>query len=70
MRRSNKLAHAADRPATGPNRYVVVKPTTAEGIAGRLSGRIVEADLLHFPADTRTMSQRLPLDDAARWPWL
>ncbi|SCL31204.1 gluconate kinase, SKI family [Micromonospora rhizosphaerae] len=60
-----------------PTRHIVVmgvsgagKTTVARGI-GELTGlRFAEADEFHSEANVARMRSGVPLDDAARWPWL
>ena len=63
-----------ERPAT---RHVVVmgvsgagKTTVARGISERTGLTFAEADEFHPEANVARMRAGIPLDDAARWPWL
>ncbi|MER7457892.1 gluconokinase [Micromonospora sp. NPDC126480] len=63
-----------DRP---PTRHVVVMgvsgcgKTTVARLLSELTGlRFVEADEFHSEANVARMRSGVPLDDAARWPWL
>ncbi|SCG48096.1 gluconate kinase, SKI family [Micromonospora echinaurantiaca] len=66
------------RPApAGATRHVVVmgvsgagKTTVARGIAARTGLTFAEADEFHPPANVERMRAGVPLDDAARQPWL
>ncbi|MEU9507915.1 gluconokinase [Micromonospora sp. NPDC048170] len=60
-----------------PTRHVVVmgvsgagKTTVARGIAARTGLTFAEADEFHSPAHVAQMRAGVPLDDAARLPWL
>ncbi|MFI5486152.1 gluconokinase [Micromonospora echinaurantiaca] len=61
----------------GTTRHVVVmgvsgagKTTVARGIAARTGLTFAEADEFHPPANVERMRAGVPLDDAARQPWL
>ncbi|MCC7398709.1 MAG: AAA family ATPase [Planctomycetes bacterium] len=62
--------------ATSPPRVVLLgvagrgKSTLGQALAGHLGVDFVEADDLHGAANRARMAQGLPLDDAAREPWL
>lgn len=63
-----------DRP---PTRHVVVmgvsgagKTTVARGISELTGLRFAEADEFHSESNVARMRSGVPLDDAARWPWL
>ncbi|MEV0428615.1 gluconokinase [Micromonospora sp. NPDC050495] len=63
-----------DRP---PTRHVIVmgvsgagKTTVARGISELTELVFAEADEFHPPANVARMRAGIPLDDAARWPWL
>ncbi|MFJ6198934.1 gluconokinase [Micromonospora sp. NPDC092111] len=60
-----------------PTRHVVVmgvsgagKTTVARGISELTGLRFAEADEFHPEANVARMRAGVPLDDAARWPWL
>ncbi|PWU49590.1 gluconate kinase [Micromonospora globispora] len=60
-----------------PTRHVVVmgvsgagKTTVARGISELTGLRFAEADEFHSEANVARMRSGVPLDDAARWPWL
>ena len=60
-----------------PTRHVVVmgvsgagKTTVARGISDVTGLRFAEADEFHSEANVARMRSGVPLDDAARWPWL
>ncbi|MFD6666801.1 gluconokinase [Micromonospora chalcea] len=60
-----------------PTRHVVVmgvsgagKTTVAQGISELTELVFAEADEFHPPANVARMRAGIPLDDAARWPWL
>ena len=60
-----------------PTRHVVVmgvsgagKTTVARGISELTGLRFAEADEFHSEANVAQMRSGVPLDDAARWPWL
>ncbi|MDG4797586.1 gluconokinase [Micromonospora sp. WMMD1082] len=60
-----------------PTRHVVVmgvsgagKTTVARGVAGLTGLTFAEADEFHSEANVDRMRAGVPLDDAARWPWL
>ncbi|MFI6822652.1 gluconokinase [Micromonospora sp. NPDC050187] len=60
-----------------PTRHVVVmgvsgagKTTVARGIAARAGFAFAEADDFHLPSNVAQMRAGVPLDDAARLPWL
>ncbi|MEH1102755.1 gluconokinase [Micromonospora sp. CPCC 205561] len=64
-------------PGATPTRHVVVmgvsgagKTTVARGIAARTGLTFAEADEFHSPANVASMRAGVPLDDAARQPWL
>ncbi|HEX2773181.1 MAG TPA: gluconokinase [Micromonosporaceae bacterium] len=46
------------------------KTTVARGISARTGLTFVEADAFHSERNVARMRSGLPLDDAARWPWL
>ncbi|MEU6076354.1 gluconokinase [Micromonospora sp. NPDC047074] len=61
----------------GPTRHVIVmgvsgagKTTVARGVAARAGLTFAEADEFHSPANVARMRAGVPLDDAARLPWL
>lgn len=63
--------------ADGRARYVLVmgvsgagKSTIGRALAERMGGSFIEADDLHPQENIRRMSEREPLTDADRWPWL
>jgi gluconokinase len=62
--------------APPPHRVVLLgvagsgKTTIGEALAAALAVPFVDADDLHPPANRSRMAQGLPLDDAARAPWL
>ncbi|MER7474955.1 gluconokinase [Micromonospora sp. NPDC000018] len=66
------------RPGTpAATRHVVVmgvsgagKTTVAQGISARTGLAFAEADEFHSPANVAQMRAGVPLDDAARLPWL
>ncbi|MFF5217976.1 gluconokinase [Micromonospora sp. NPDC000442] len=58
-------------------RHVVVmgvsgagKTTVAQGVAALTGLTFAEADEFHSAANVARMRAGVPLDDAARWPWL
>lgn len=60
-----------------PTRHVVVmgvsgagKTTVARGISEVTGLRFAEADEFHSEVNVARMRSGVPLDDAARWPWL
>ncbi|MEV4656731.1 gluconokinase [Micromonospora sp. NPDC049301] len=60
-----------------PPRHVVVmgvsgagKTTVARGISDAAGLTFAEADEFHSEANVARMRSGVPLDDAARWPWL
>jgi carbohydrate kinase (thermoresistant glucokinase family) len=59
-----------------PDRIVVMgvtgsgKSTLGTALADRLGARFLEADDFHAPASIARMASGVPLDDAARRPWL
>jgi gluconokinase len=60
-----------------PTRHVVVmgvsgagKTTVARGISELTGLRFAEADEFHSESNVARMRSGVPLDDAARWPWL
>ncbi|SCF13685.1 gluconate kinase, SKI family [Micromonospora viridifaciens] len=60
-----------------PTRHIVVmgvsgagKTTVARGISELTGLRFAEADEFHTEAHVAQMRAGIPLDDAARWPWL
>ncbi|MFC0505509.1 gluconokinase [Micromonospora costi] len=60
-----------------PTRHVVVmgvsgagKTTVARGISEATGLLFAEADEFHTPENVARMRAGVPLDDAARWPWL
>ncbi|MFU8854649.1 gluconokinase [Micromonospora sp. SL1-18] len=60
-----------------PTRHIVVmgvsgagKTTVARGISELTGLRFAEADEFHSAANVAQMRAGIPLDDAARWPWL
>ena len=60
-----------------PTRHVVVmgvsgagKTTVARGIGDLTGLAFAEADEFHSDANVARMRSGVPLDDAARWPWL
>ncbi|MFJ8582164.1 gluconokinase [Micromonospora sp. NPDC093277] len=62
---------------TGEPRHIVVmgvsgagKTTVARGISELTGLRFAEADEFHSAANVARMHAGIPLDDAARWPWL
>ncbi|WP_229401354.1 gluconokinase [Micromonospora okii] len=66
-----------ERPGGAATRHVVVmgvsgagKTTVARGIAARTGLVFAEADEFHSPASVARMRGGVPLDDAARLPWL
>lgn len=66
-----------ERRPGAPTRHVVVmgvsgagKTTVALGIAARTGLTFAEADEFHPPANVASMRAGVPLDDAARLPWL
>lgn len=48
----------------------VGKSTVGAGLADRLNVRFLDADDFHTPTSIAKMSNRQPLDDADRLPWL
>ncbi|MBM0239067.1 gluconokinase [Micromonospora sp. ATA32] len=71
--------HRATDPAgrRQPTRHVIVmgvsgsgKTTVAEGISARTGLAFAEADQFHSESSVARMRAGVPLDDAARWPWL
>ncbi|SCL44037.1 gluconate kinase, SKI family [Micromonospora citrea] len=66
-----------ERRPGAPTRHVVVmgvsgagKTTVALGVAARTGLTFAEADEFHPPANVARMRAGVPLDDAARLPWL
>ncbi|MFI6784964.1 gluconokinase [Micromonospora sp. NPDC050276] len=66
-----------ERRAARPSRHVVVmgvagagKTTVARGISAATGLLFAEADEFHTPGNVARMRSGVPLDDAARWPWL
>ncbi|WP_446215021.1 gluconokinase [Micromonospora sp. IBHARD004] len=60
-----------------PTRHIVVmgvsgagKTTVARGISEQTGLRFAEADEFHSESNVARMRSGVPLDDAARWPWL
>ncbi|MEU5941452.1 gluconokinase [Micromonospora sp. NPDC047548] len=68
---------AAGRRSGPPTRHVVVmgvsgagKTTVARGISELTGLAFAEADEFHSEVNVARMRSGVPLDDAARWPWL
>ena len=73
MTGDGRRAHGDPRPT----RHVVVmgvsgagKTTVARGISELTGLTFAEADEFHSEANVARMRSGVPLDDAARWPWL
>ncbi|MEU5790360.1 gluconokinase [Micromonospora purpureochromogenes] len=73
MTGDRRSTHGSPRPT----RHVVVmgvsgagKTTVARGISELTGLTFAEADEFHSEANVARMRSGVPLDDAARWPWL